>query len=71
MIVCVHGTYEKFMSSIWQEGLKRMTRNHVHFATGLPKEDGVISGMFPVPTLTRIQGLDLCIVFIEQVGSPV
>lgn len=43
--VCVHGTYERFLSSIWQEGLKRMTRNHVHFATGLPKEDGVISGM--------------------------
>jgi len=43
--VCVHGTYERFMSSIWREGLKRMERNHVHFATGLPQEDGVISGM--------------------------
>ncbi len=27
------------------EGLKRMTRNHIHFAPGLPKEEGVISGM--------------------------
>lgn len=43
--VCVHGTYERFMSSIWREGLKRMGRNHIHFATGLPQEDGVISGM--------------------------
>lgn len=34
------------MDSIWQEGLKRMNRNHVHFATGLPEQDGVISGRF-------------------------
>ncbi len=44
--VVVHGTT---MSS-WlliraSGGLKRMARNHIHFAKGLPGEDGVISGM--------------------------
>ncbi|KAG6554897.1 hypothetical protein Mapa_003481 [Marchantia paleacea] len=43
--VCVHGTYVKSLSSIRKEGLKRMTRNHVHFATGLSPNDGAISGM--------------------------
>jgi hypothetical protein len=44
--VCVHGTYTKLMDQIWEQGLKRMKRNHIHFATGLPEDDGVISGMF-------------------------
>ena len=43
--VIVHGTYREAWKSIQQQGLKRMTRNHIHFASGLPKEDGVISGM--------------------------
>jgi RNA:NAD 2'-phosphotransferase (TPT1/KptA family) len=66
MAVCVHGTYDGFMSSIWQEGLKRMTRNHVHFATGLPKEDGVISGTFPTTTWTRIQR-QIHVIFVQHV----
>eukprot|EP00937_MAST-01D_sp_MAST-1D-sp2_P007489 g7489.t1 len=46
--VCVHGTYERAWrgpTGIATAGLSRMARNHVHFATGLPGEDGVRSGM--------------------------
>lgn len=43
--IIVHGTYHKYWKFIAQEGLKRMHRNHIHFAAGLPGEDGVISGM--------------------------
>ncbi|RUS86582.1 hypothetical protein EGW08_005663 [Elysia chlorotica] len=42
--VVVHGTYYKYWKFIAHEGLKRMNRNHIHFAAGLPSEDGVISG---------------------------
>ncbi|KAM7417528.1 hypothetical protein PAMA_017254 [Pampus argenteus] len=41
----VHGSYICNWSSIKQQGLRRMTRNHIHLASGLPGEDGVISGM--------------------------
>lgn len=41
----IHGTFKKFWPSIQNEGLKIMTRNHVHFATGFPKDHSVISGM--------------------------
>jgi 2'-phosphotransferase len=43
--VVVHGTFTKFWPLIKEQGLKRMNRNHIHFAPGLPKEEGVISGM--------------------------
>jgi 2'-phosphotransferase len=41
----VHGTFSKFWGSIKAGGLKRMTRNHIHFAPDMPKEEGVVSGM--------------------------
>lgn len=47
----VHGTYiEAWTMGIEREGLKKMTRTHIHFAPGLPNNDkagggGVISGM--------------------------
>lgn len=41
----VHGTYKKNWDSIRKTGLNPMSRNHVHFATGFPKSDEVISGM--------------------------
>ena len=44
-IVCVHGTPLRNWKLIKTSGLCRMARNHVHFARGLPGEDGVISGM--------------------------
>eukprot|EP00850_Spirogloea_muscicola_P011846 SM000075S21935 [mRNA] locus=s75:152901:155125:- [translate_table: standard] len=43
--VCVHGTFSRYLESIMKTGLNRMARNHIHFAKGLPKEAGVISGM--------------------------
>jgi len=43
--VIVHGTYWDAWKIIQNEGLKRMARTHIHFASGLPKDDGVISGM--------------------------
>mmetsp|Transcript_1103 Transcript_1103/g.1740 ORF Transcript_1103/g.1740 Transcript_1103/m.1740 type:complete len:211 (-) Transcript_1103:476-1108(-) len=43
--VAIHGTYYKAWESIKTQGLSVMGRNHVHFACGLPEEDGVISGM--------------------------
>ncbi|XP_074291665.1 uncharacterized protein LOC141618454 [Silene latifolia] len=43
--VCVHGTYKRFLDSILQSGLKRMGRLHVHFSSGLPSDNEVISGM--------------------------
>ncbi|KAK0673816.1 putative tRNA 2'-phosphotransferase 1 [Cercophora samala] len=42
----VHGTFFAFWPLIKESGgLKRMGRNHVHFSTGLPDGEGVISGM--------------------------
>jgi 2'-phosphotransferase len=42
----VHGTYWDAWQCIQASGgLSKMTRNHIHFATGLPRDDGVISGM--------------------------
>ena len=42
----MHGTYKKNLESILQSGLKRMSRLHVHFSSGLPTDGEVISGMF-------------------------
>eukprot|EP00045_Choanoeca_perplexa_P008908 m.83971 g.83971 ORF g.83971 m.83971 type:complete len:191 (-) comp14669_c0_seq1:1277-1849(-) len=41
----VHGTKRKAWSSIKDQGLNRMSRTHIHFATAMPKSDNVISGM--------------------------
>ncbi|XP_040903546.1 tRNA 2'-phosphotransferase 1 [Toxotes jaculatrix] len=41
----VHGSYLCKWSSIQQQGLSCMKRTHIHLASGLPGEDGVISGM--------------------------
>jgi len=47
----VHGTYKRHWKSIETEGLLvggrlgKKFRNHVHFAVGLPKDGGVVSGM--------------------------
>jgi 2'-phosphotransferase len=41
----IHGTFNKFWPSIRNEGLKTMSRNHIHFAKGFPQDKSVISGM--------------------------
>ncbi|XP_052768030.1 uncharacterized protein LOC128208509 [Mya arenaria] len=41
----IHGTYYKSWEMIQKTGLRRMNRNHIHFAAGLPGQGGVISGM--------------------------
>lgn len=41
----IHGTFKSNWESIKSSGLKRMTRQHIHFAVGMVGENGVISGM--------------------------
>lgn len=42
----VHGTYmDPWMKSIQTQGLAKMSRTHIHFAKGMPSEEGVMSGM--------------------------
>ncbi len=41
----VHGTFSKFLDLIMSEGLKTMSRNHIHFAMGYPEDSQVISGV--------------------------
>lgn len=43
--VCVHGTYKECLQQILEGGLKRMKRNHIHFAMGMPNTGEVMSGM--------------------------
>lgn len=43
--VIVHGTYFKAWETIRKEGLRRMKRNHIHFATALPRDGTAVSGM--------------------------
>lgn len=41
----VHGTRRRVLPLIERDGLSRMARQHIHFATNLPGQGGVISGM--------------------------
>ena len=43
--VAVHGTFKRFLDPIKKQGLSKMSRQHIHFALGLPGAEGVISGM--------------------------
>jgi RNA:NAD 2''-phosphotransferase len=42
----IHGTNKTAWDNhIRNDGLNKMNRNHIHFAAGMPGDDGVISGM--------------------------
>lgn len=41
----IHGTNLEAWKSIQTQGLSKMTRNHIHFAIGLPNDPKVKSGM--------------------------
>ncbi|KAK9236224.1 KptA family-domain-containing protein [Lipomyces kononenkoae] len=44
--VVIHGTYtDVWNKAIKTQGLRKMKRNHIHLAAGLPGESGVISGI--------------------------
>jgi len=43
--LAIHGTYLSLWDTIAKEGLKTMSRNHVHFSCGLLGDKQVISGM--------------------------
>ncbi|XP_016071886.1 PREDICTED: tRNA 2'-phosphotransferase 1 isoform X1 [Miniopterus natalensis] len=46
-LVLVHGTFWQHWPSIQLKGLSCRGRTHIHLATGLPGDPGVISGMRP------------------------
>ncbi|XP_006861052.1 PREDICTED: tRNA 2'-phosphotransferase 1 isoform X2 [Chrysochloris asiatica] len=45
--VLVHGTFWKHWPSILLKGLSCQGRTHIHLASGLPGDSGIISGMRP------------------------
>lgn len=57
----VHGTNEEAWPFIQQQGLKTMNRTHIHFATGLPNDDKVISGMRHSATIYIYLDMEACI----------
>lgn len=44
-VEAVHGSYLRNWLSIQRQGLSRMSRTHIHLASGLPGEDGIVRGM--------------------------
>jgi 2'-phosphotransferase len=45
-LTIIHGTNRNaWENHIRHEGLSKMKRNHIHFAAGMPGDEGVISGM--------------------------
>jgi 2'-phosphotransferase len=42
---CIHGTYMKFWASILENGLSRMTRNHIHMTPAEVTGGEIVSGM--------------------------
>lgn len=57
----VHGTSMDAWKIIAQEGLSKMTRTHIHLATGLPQDSGVISGIRRTATVYVYVDPEACI----------
>ncbi|ODQ78439.1 hypothetical protein BABINDRAFT_168183 [Babjeviella inositovora NRRL Y-12698] len=63
----IHGTTKDKLPFILQSGgLSRMTRNHIHFAKGLPGADGVISGMRKNCSVVIYLDIEKCFQQTEQ-----
>ena len=57
----VHGTNTDAWNSISRQGLRKMARTHIHLATGLPQDEGVISGMRRTATVYVFVDSEACI----------
>jgi 2'-phosphotransferase len=57
----VHGTNMEAWNSIAKQGLSKMARTHIHLATGLPQDNGVISGMRRTATVYVYVDPEACI----------
>jgi 2'-phosphotransferase len=54
--ICVHGTNDKAWRAIWESGgLRRMGRNHIHFAQGLPKGFKEVEAGVEAPSPSEVQ----------------
>nr|CAB3220637.1 protein argonaute-2 [Phallusia mammillata] len=54
----VHGTSLEAWQTIQKQGLKRMTRTHIHFAIGMPGDEDVLSGMRNSSDVVIVLNLD-------------
>ncbi len=57
----VHGTNSEAWKCIADQGLSKMNRTHIHFATGLPEDGGVISGMRKSASVHIFIDSDACV----------
>ncbi|KAJ8973846.1 hypothetical protein NQ317_016400 [Molorchus minor] len=60
-ITVIHGTFYRNWTNIKQTGISRMKRNHIHFATDLPHNKSVTSGIRPNAEVFIYINLDLAL----------
>jgi len=59
--IAIHGTYFDAWKVIRTDGLKKMGRNHIHFAVGELGAEGVISGMRSSAQVLIYLDIDACL----------